>query len=1689
MVSVVFCVVLGHVAPVAGVESGGSGAAGAGVDGAGPGVFEDNGPGVHQAAVAGLAQMGVFGGTECGEGLFCPGEPILRWEAAVWLARVLVQLEAADGLAESLAPRFGDGLPESSASRFGDGLPESSASRFGDVPADAWWVPHVEFLADLGVTVGCAAEPARFCPSDSVTRAQMASFLVRAFGLALLEGDGAQFVDVDGGVHAGNIVALSVSGVTKGCAVEPARFCPYRFTTRAQMASFLFRAYTRAGGPCPSEQTAAPVGVPGPDDPPAPQPALAPLPASQPAPRPQPPASQPAPRPQPPASQPAPRPQPPPPAVSVLSAPQALEVVAGHQTLTVIWAPPDIEVEVVGYRLRWRGPGQRYSDTERWVATRDLSYEIGGLVNGTNYSVQVAAGFSGEGFGRWAEGSGVPRTVAGAPRSVGVVSGDAALAVSWVAPDDTGGARIVRYWVQWTVEGVQAGGEEAVAVRAYRIGGLSNGVSYGVRVAAVNGAGLGAWSEVVVGEPLGPPGAPGTPTVGRFDRSAVVEWSPPVADGGSGISGYKVQWRTDRQRFGSSSRQREVGDRASRYEIDGLVNGRQYWVRVLAVNPSGDGAGSEEVRVVPATTPRAPARPSAERGDQEVGVSWREPVDDGGSDVAGYVVQWSDDGFDESVGEKRVGVGVREYLIGGLVNGTPYSLRVSAVNEVGDGEASPVVSATPATTPDAPAVSADRGNMAMTASWVAPDEGGSGIESYKVQWSTDDEFDDTDPSAAVGGGVLSRRVGGLVNGTEYWVRVRAVNGVGGGPWSLSASAVPAPAASRPRSVRAVAAPGSVTVSWREPTNDGGASITGYRVQWRAGSEEYGPTRERRVAPGDRSHEIVGLVNGTEYYVRVRAVAAPDDAAAAAEAAEVSAEVSATPATTPDAPAVSADRGNMAMTASWVEPDAGGSDITGYRVQWSTDDQFEASDPQAAVGGAVLSRRIGGLVNGAEYWVRVRAVNGVGEGSWSSPASAVPATVSSGLRGVVFERGHESVRVAWRPPAVDGGSDVTGHAVQWTDAGFGQSSEERIVGAGASQYLIDGLVNGRRYWVRVRAVNGVGGGPWSLSGPVTPATVPGAPGDVMLDVHTMSLGVSWVAPGDGGSDIESYKVQWSTDDQFEASDPSAAVGGAVLSRRVGGLVNGTEHWVRVRAVNGVGGGSWSSPVSAFPAAPPSAPQNLGAASGDGAVTVSWEAPADDGGSPIIGYLVQWEGELRRRPGGDWRLPPGYDGTGLTGDATVDDDVLSHRIAGLTNGLSYLVRVQALNAGVAGRRSQIEGQPHTVPGPPTHLVVYTRPGTLLLSWEAPDDDGGADVASYLVQWKGPGEEYSETERQAEVTSPRHQITGLTSGAEYTVSVRAVNAAAAGGVVTASKIVSAQPGAPGSAGVTVRNATLEVSWAPPGTVGSSPVTEYWVLWGRYGSYDSSRCSIRRITVSADGPLRGAIGPLVNALTYGIRIVAVNNAGPGPPLELTGTPMNVPGRPEGLAAFSVDGGLLVGWDQPWDGGWPITGYRVQWKGPGQDYSETERRAEVTSSTRRYRISGLTNGTRYTVRVAAVNTNGESGISVPGSPADAPGPPGAPTARTLGRNNHTYRIRLAWDAPAAVGGSPITGYWVQWRRPWTPQYNAGAIVDAPNLTFEFGEFCHPLLSGFCVGREYLFRISAINSDGIGPPAETSGEM
>ena len=117
-----------------------------------------------------------------------------------------------------------------------------------------WWESYVERLAELGVTAGCATGPERYCPDGSVTRGQMATFLRRAYGLA--DAEPAGFVDTGGDTHEASIDALYAAGVTAGCGTGPLRYCPQKPVTRAQMATFLLRASTGAvvAAPSPGER-------------------------------------------------------------------------------------------------------------------------------------------------------------------------------------------------------------------------------------------------------------------------------------------------------------------------------------------------------------------------------------------------------------------------------------------------------------------------------------------------------------------------------------------------------------------------------------------------------------------------------------------------------------------------------------------------------------------------------------------------------------------------------------------------------------------------------------------------------------------------------------------------------------------------------------------------------------------------------------------------------------------------------------------------------------------------------------------------------------------------------------------------------------------------------------------------------------------------------------------------------------------------------------------------------------------------------------------------------------------------------------------------------------------------------------------------------------------------------------------
>ena len=178
----------------------------------GPGGFSDIFDTVHALDIVRIAEEGITRGCNPPTNdRFCPEESITRGQLAAFLVRAM-----------GLPPADPHGFVDAQGHLFSNDIARISAA---------------------GITRGCNP-PAndRFCPDQSVTRGQAAAFFARALELDPVEGS--SFVDTAGSVFSADIEKLASTGLTRGCN-PPAndRFCPERTITRAEFATFLARAF------------------------------------------------------------------------------------------------------------------------------------------------------------------------------------------------------------------------------------------------------------------------------------------------------------------------------------------------------------------------------------------------------------------------------------------------------------------------------------------------------------------------------------------------------------------------------------------------------------------------------------------------------------------------------------------------------------------------------------------------------------------------------------------------------------------------------------------------------------------------------------------------------------------------------------------------------------------------------------------------------------------------------------------------------------------------------------------------------------------------------------------------------------------------------------------------------------------------------------------------------------------------------------------------------------------------------------------------------------------------------------------------------------------------------------------------------------------------------------------------------
>ena len=574
--------------------------------------------------------------------------------------------------------------------------------------------------------------------------------------------------------------------------------------------------------------------------------------------------------------------------------------------------------------------------------------------------------------------------------------------------------------------------------------------------------------------------------------------------------------------------------------------------------------------------------------------------------------------------------------------------------------------------------------------------------------------------------------------------------------------------SSPMNVRAAAdGDAAIDVSWEAPEDDGGTPITRYEVQWSpdgvSGWNNAGSTADGMTL----TFKNTGMTFGTTRHYRVAARNSRGLSAWSNPPYAMATTLSGVPGQ-PSLTVRATDANTIALT--WTEPADNGDPITGYEIEWSADGSVGSWAALTTPGATDTSYDDTPLNPGTQRYYQIRAVNGTGNGSWSTARNATtpPAVPGAPTNVQAVANGENAINLTWEPPSDDGGAAITGYELHVSADNDTTYSRLTSPSASARSHTHGGLQpgDGRHYKLRARNRAGLGG----FSEAVFASTLSGVPTAPSLTARAngaSEIKLSWTKPDDRGSDITGYDLQQS-DDGNNWHFLGGSISAGDLEYVHTGLSGGTTKHYRIRAVNGNGEGEWSASRSArTDAGGPDAPVLTLTVTGDNQIDLSWTVPANNGSS-IRGYWVE------RSVDGDepWeRLS-----SNTTTTSYSDDD--------LYRGMTRYYRVAAYNGTGTGPYSDAEsatttGDPATAPEPPT-LLRFSAVGRnqVTIAWDPPDDDGGAPVSGYEYVVARPcpppgtgtcsftGDDIKAT------TSTSASISGLSAKGDYQFQVRAVN-----------------------------------------------------------------------------------------------------------------------------------------------------------------------------------------------------------------------------------------------------------------------------------------------------------------------------
>lgn len=1252
------------------------------------------------------------------------------------------------------------------------------------------------------------------------------------------------------------------------------------------------------------------------------------------------------------------------------------------------------------------------------------------------------------------------------------------ITLQWEIPIIDGGSKIHNYIIEKREATKKAYTVLSTAWQkcSYKISDLEEGAYYYFRVTAENDLGIGEPAETP--EPIRVSQAPSPPenlyVTDVTADSASLAWTKPLHDGGTLITGYVIE----AQKKDTSQWVHVVAIKALDYTVTDLIESAEYTFRIMAVNASGR---SDPRESRPAIIKEQTSAPSFDLR----GVYQKTVIAKAGDRVKVEIPVLGKPR--PAVSWKKGDIALKEtQRINTETTATSTILNISEIKRTDGGQYSvtgknllgtmtEVITVLVHDIPGPPTgpikldeVSCDY----VLFSWDAPEnDGGVPINNYIVEMRETTGTSWMELAATVIRTTF--KAARLTTGTHYQFRVKAQNRYGVGPSIVSeqvVAAYPFDVPSQPGTPTVSSFnKDAMTVTWNEPSSDGGSPILGYHVDRKEKNSILWQRISRALVVGN-IFKSTGLVDGIAYEYRVIA----ENMAGLSKPSKPSEPMYALDPVDPPGRPVALNITRHEVTVSWTKPEGdGGFSITGYTVERR---EMPSGRWLKANFNNILETTytVSGLIEDATYEFRVIAKNSAGGVSApSQPSEAITCRDDIEEPRLDVDATYSSNVVVMAGEIFKLEANVTGRPIPslvWTKEGkeLEDTAKMEIKTFDFHTVLLnkDSL---RRDGGAFTLTASNPGGYAKFTYNVKVLDRPGPPDSLIVsDVTAEKCVLNWLHPThDGGAKIEYFIIQRRETSRLAWTNVATDL--QANRFKVTKLLKGNEYIFRVMAVNkyGIGEPLESEPVvCANPYVPSDAPTQPEVTTiTKDSMVVCWERPEHDGGSRINTYVI----ERRDKTGLRWVK---------CNKRTVTD--LRFKVSGLTTGHEYEFRVFAENN--AGLSQPSPSSPFykavdTIfqPGPPGNpRVLDTTKSSITLSWNKPVYDGGSEITGYMVETCLPEEdEWTIQTPKKGWTATSFTITNLKENQEYKINICATNCEGVGEPAAVPGTPKAEDrllppeielGAELRKAVCIRACSTLRLFVP---IKGRPAPE--VKWSREHGESLDKAIIEMTSSFTSLQVEN-----VDRFDGGKYIVTVENASGSKSAFVNVRVLDTPGAPQNLTLKEVtrDSVSLV-WDPPLiDGGSRVRNYIVEKR-------ESTRKAysTVCASCHKssWKVGDLEEGKMYSFRILAEN---EYGVGLPAETpepikvSERPLPPGKVTLREV----TSHSVTLSWEKPDHDGGSRITGYIVEMQGKGSEKWTQVMVVKTNEA----------LVSGLTEGEEYMFRISATNEKGASDPRSLS---